>query len=736
MKTASSSVSCLFAVFATVAALTVGQSSLLAQVQPQVSPGGSTGDETVLLSSFEVTAAQDRGYSSTNAVGGTRFNSAIVNIPQSVIVINQEFIKDLGARSVLDVAQYVSGISSTAGPGRDVFNVRGYSIGVTTDGLPDSSPTSQGITSPFEMVERIEIIKGPAAVLYGSTSPGGNVNRVTKKPFFEDSASLVTTVGEGGLYSGSFDVNRSIAIGSADLAVRLMGSHEHFDNYINMTDSNSYFISPAFALRMTPKTVLTVVPYYLKRNAGKKFGQVFQFRPFNATGEFSLNLPRDVDWGGGYARETFTVRRLYATLDHQVTDNWVMRFSALGKTHDEYNNDIIPRDLLPDNRTMQRTWRIITTQSDNQVVSFDSLISYDLGSTKNNTLILAQYYDTKVTAQTETGRKLSGQQTAIGENGNATFSNLPLIDVFNPDPVALRARPESTFQSASTLTGGEVFAVSIQHQIELYDGRVVANAGVRHDSTKSSGRNLRTGVDAVGGKNNHYTKRAGMVYRPGFGLSLFYNHSETFAPIFARNPDGTAFDPTEGVTNEIGIKTDLMEGRISGTFSAFKIVNRNLRVISNDPLLASAGFFDQRAKDELDGFELDVHFNVVHNLQLLASYSDINTKTDNNRRVRNIADRTWALFGSYKFGDSPLGWTVGAGARYKGEHPGDAGNVFFIPSVVVGDAFVSYRHNERLIFHLNANNVTDKYYVDSSINRNIMFAGPERRIRLTATYSF
>lgn len=712
--------------------LLAGWSSLPAQPTSPQSSSGAASEEALVLSSFEVTETQDRGYASTNAVGGTRFNTAIVNIPQSVIVINQEFIKDLGARSTLDVAQYVSGISSTAGPGRDVFNVRGYQIDVTTDGLPDSSPTAQGITSPFDMVERIEVIKGPAAVLYGSTSPGGNVNRVTKKPMFRNAGTLTSTVGEGGLYAGAFDVNRTGAVGSNDVAVRVMGSFEHFDKYIGFTDSNSYFISPAFAVRFAPRTVLSVIPYYLDRNAGKKFGQLFQFRPFDATGRFSFELPRDIDWGGGYAREKFVVRRLYTTLDHQISDNWSMRFSALGKTHNEYNNDIIPRDLLPDNRTMQRTWRIITTQSDYKVLAFDSLVDWELGATKNKTLFLAQWRKSEVTAQTETGRKLSGQQTSIGENGNATFSNLPLIDVFNPNPADLAARPDTTFISGSTLGEGEVLALSLQHQIELFDGKVVANAGVRYDDTESSGRNVLTGVASVPGENDHYTYRAGVVYRPINGLSLFYNYSETFSPIFARNPDGTGFKPTEGVTDEIGIKTDLMEGRISGTISAFKIVNRNLRVISNDPLLASAGFFSQRAKDELEGVEFDFHFNVVENLQLMASFSNISTKTDNNRRVRNIADQTWALFGSYKID----AWTVGAGVRYKGDHPGDAGNVFFIPAVTVGDAFISYRYSDKLIFHLNANNVTDKYYVDSSINRNLLFAGPERRIRLTATYSF
>ena len=202
-------------------------------------------------------------------------------------------------------------------------------------------------------------------------------------------------------------------------------------------------------------------------------------------------------------------------------------------------------------------------------------------------------------------------------------------------------------------------------------------------------------------------------------------------------PDGTGFDPTEGLTHEIGLKSDLMSGRVSGTLSFFTIENRNLLVIDPDPERASAGYFTQSAKDTLDGFELDLHFNLIDNLQLLTSFSDISTETNNGRRVRNVPDRTASLFVSYKFGgSSKLGWTVGGGARYKGSQPADAANVLFFDSVTIWDAFVAYQHSERLRFQVNANNVTDEYYADSSINQNLIFAGPERRIRFTATYSF
>lgn len=689
----------------------------------------------VTLSQFEVVADQDRGYASTNAVGGTRFNTAIVNLPQSVVVLNEEFLRDLGALSVIDAAQYVSGVSSTAGPGREVFNVRGYQVDVTTDGLPDSSPTAQGLSTPFELVERVEIIKGPAAVLYGSTSPGGNVNRLTKKPLFRDQTQLLASIGDGEYYRGVFDVNRSTNVGSG-LAVRVIGSNEHAGWMHNFEDSDSWFISPMVGWRITPKTTLVVTPYLLERSYHKKFATLFQFRPFNRTGAISFNLPRDVDWGGKYARESFDVKRLYSQLDHQITDNWSLRLSAIGKDHDETNNDIIPRDLLPDNRTMQRTWRIIRTEGKYRIGALDSLVSYDIGATKNKTLFVAQYSKTKTDANIETGRKLSGQNTTAGENADSSFSNLPLIDVFNPDPVRLNARPDTTFISSNTRAEGEVYAFSLQHQIEMLEGRLVANAGVRYDHTESLGQNRLTNRVTSSGTNSHYTKRAGAVYKPIPGLAAFYNYSETFSPIFSVNPDGTGFDPTEGVTHEGGIKSDLLSGRISGTASLFTIENQNLLVIDPDPLRASAGFRTQSAKDVLDGFELDLHFNVVKGLQLMTAYSKLKSKTNNGLRVRNVPDETWSAFASYDFRRNDVGFTAGAGVRHKGEHPGDAANAFFLAGATVWDAFATYRFNRQLHFQLNVNNVFDKYYADSSINRNLIFAGPERRIRFTTTYTF
>ena len=562
------------------------------------------------------------------------------------------------------------------------------------------------------------------------------MNRITRKPTFRNEGQVTASIGDGDYVRGAFDVNRTVGNSDSGFAVRVIGAGEHAGWMHNFEDSDSWFISTMVGWRITPKTTLVITPYLLDRSYHKKFGTLFQFRPYNLTGPISFNLPQDVDWGGKYARESFDIKRLYMQLDHQITDNWSVRLSAIGKDHDETNNDIIPRDLLTDNRTMQRTWRIIRTEGKYKIAALDSLLSYDLGPTKNKTLFVAQYSKTEIDANIETGRKTTGQNIAAGENADATFSNLPLIDVYNPDPTLLAARPDTTFISSNTRAEGEVYAFSLQHQIALFEDRLVANAGVRYDHTESLGVNRLTNRVTSSGTNEHYTPRAGAVLKPIKGLAVFYNYSETFSPIFSVNPDGTGFEPTEGLTHEAGIKSDLLDGRISGTASVFTIENKNLLVIDPDPLRASAGYRTQSAKDVLDGFELDFHFNIVKGLQLMAAYSKIKSESNNGLRVRNVPDETWSAFGSYDFRRDGTGFTGGIGVRHKGDHPGDAANAFFIDGATVWDAFVTFRPTKELLFQVNVNNVFDEYYADSSINRNLIFTGPERRIRLTTTYSF
>lgn len=695
-------------------------------------------DEVVKLSPFEVKSTQDYGYASTNAVSGTRFNTPLVKIPQSIIVLNQNFMKDIGAISVVDAAQYVSGIAVTAGANRDVFLVNGYQVTVTTDGFPDDTSQAQGLTTPLELVDRVEIIKGPSAVLYGSTNPGGNVNRVTKKPVLsKNMTALETTIGDEGLTRGIFDVNQSASTNSGPIAIRVIGSYEHYDKFVNFGDSNSYFIAPMIAWKPTPKTTIIVQPSYLYRNYHKKFATLFQFRPFDKTGLISLNLPRDVDWGGKNYREKFIIRRLFVQLNQEITDKWNVRLVAMGRRNAETSdNETVPRDLLLDNRRMQRTWRTIRNWDTYQLCDIDSLIKYDIGNTKNQTLITGQYYRPKTDMYYITGRKLSGQDIAGGENSDATFSNLPLIDVYNPDPVALNASPDSTYISSNTTAGGEIASSTVLHMIELFDGKLAANIGGRFDRSRSYGNNNLTKKTTSHGINKHYTKRAGVAYMPWHGIALFYNYSETFTPQFSVNPDGTGFKPTEGRISEEGVKADMLDGKITGTASVFNVVNKNIIVLSSDPLLASAGYRSQEAQDSFDGVQLDLHFDFIKNLQVLTSYSHLKSKTVTGLLVRDVPLETAAAFISYAFGDNHLGWSAGVGWRYKGSRPATTDNVLFEPADSVYDAFLSYVYSKRLSFHLNCNNLFDKYYADSSINRNCIFAGPERRLRLTVDYNY
>lgn len=147
--------------------------------------------EVLTLSPFEVTGQQDRSYSSSYSTGSTRMSLPLNEIPQNIAVLNEKFIRDLRPDALADITKYVAGVTETVGPGREVFNIRGVSIGSPfTDGLPEIG-SSQGFALDMSLFNRVEVLKGPTAVIYGSTASGGVVNRVTKKPQFDRRSAAV-----------------------------------------------------------------------------------------------------------------------------------------------------------------------------------------------------------------------------------------------------------------------------------------------------------------------------------------------------------------------------------------------------------------------------------------------------------------------------------------------------------------------------------------------------------------
>jgi outer membrane receptor protein involved in Fe transport len=240
--------------------------------------------DIVQLSEFTVSAEKDVGYSTTNAIGVTRTNTAIIDTPQAVNVINQEFHRDAAASELYDVLKYVSRVSIESNVGDSVM-IRGYTVrGQYTDGLSDNQNQSQAGSEPF-LFERIEVLKGPSALVYGSHATGGVLNRVRKTPGWKSAGEVAFTAGDHSQLKAELDFTAPL---NDQFAYRLIGVYREEDLNNGVETRFSWFkcwnFDPMITWRPLPKVQIKVVGDFLHEEHFKHWGDNAQFAPFAANG--------------------------------------------------------------------------------------------------------------------------------------------------------------------------------------------------------------------------------------------------------------------------------------------------------------------------------------------------------------------------------------------------------------------------------------------------------------------
>jgi iron complex outermembrane receptor protein len=243
-------------------------------------------------------------------------------------------------------------------------------------------------------------------------------------------------------------------------------------------------------------------------------------------------------------------------------------------------------------------------------------------------------------------------------------------------------------------------------------------------------------------KGNTWTYNYGAVIKPNRSFSLFYGHSETYAPNTTVNPNGGTFDPQLGAVNEFGLKLAFLDGRIAGTISTYNLKLTHIILNDPDPVRAAAGWRVDSGFQETTGYEADVFFTVTRGWQLNAGGSSVDVTTPNGIFPRGSAKQSANLATSYRVTEGALkGLAFGGGWIYKGRFNVEAAALtdrvarYFLPAYAYGTAWVSYNW-KRYRFQLNVANVTDEWYLIRSVSKEQIFQGPERqyRFRVSRTY--
>lgn len=649
---------------------------------------GETTEEKVFeLDVFEVTTEEDFGYQSTHASEVTRMNTAIRDIPMSVTILNQEFIEDTLARSTEDVLEYVPGFVPTSN--NDAWVIRGFSNANTKFMNGFLQQESIGKVSVAN-VDRVEVLRGPAAVLFGQGGFAATVNRVTKRPLEKQSTML--SAGYGPLGSVRYEIDTTGPIGDSPFMYRLTGVLDNGE-YYRKTPHDEEAIGAALTWKIARKTRVTFEYLYVIETDG---GAVWR-QPMWKGEPNGFEMPDGTFLSTGDNRQGFSApgdlrewKRGFTMVDfqHAFSDNWQLRVQFASDTKDQLYNETQPEQgsltFLKDAVLMPKRWRIRTQDVDNQRSRNELVGRFRTGPATHRVLLGFSWDKSDAHVHNRESRWNRGglkandsklnQQWPSGNVGSRlnTYPDLtlaefltdvrlagfnpymiPPVNVLNPrlSPVVSRDEAEKPplISSRNTLDITENTEFYLADMIAFANERFFLTGGLRRTNTTNVRADFRRdGEITADNEADSTTYSFGTVYHLNEAetLTLYANANSSFIPEFRRQPDGTALDPEEGNQKEMGLRFSARESRIQGLFSVYEIKQQN--VAREDPL-------DEDRYIQIDGlrsrgFEFSVNAELSDKLRVYGGYAYTDARdSDSGARVHYVPYHHFSAFSRYSF---------------------------------------------------------------------------------------
>jgi iron complex outermembrane receptor protein len=669
------------------------------------------------LPEVQVTGERPASYREGEASVGTKIAVPLRDVPQSIQVVPRQVMEDQGAFRPHDLVQNVSGVYRGNAVFGDSFIFRGFSA---NEFLRDGYPDRRGSMRDTANVEQVEVLKGPASMLFGRLEPGGTLNYVTKRPLFAPYYAVELKTDTHGMVRPAVDV--SLVTPDRSLGLRFNGAVEHGGNFRESSFSDRAFGSLALTWRASPATTVSVDLEYLYDRRLLDRG-----------------VPR---FGAGPADIPVT-RLISEPGDDRVLNEWVTGYTVEHRLHQAWRTRHALRFYGTDNQDHRTRF----LQSAAQIAgdpSWDGTINRDLllrdGREKELTTQLELLGDGETAGthhQLLLGLDLDfffakddSQQANTIVPGNSVNINNPVLGNFMP--VGLR----QSGLTDSAITG---FAAYLQDLITLFPGWK-ALVGARLDVTHNRSDNQLTSTETEA-SSRALSPRAGLVWQPITAISLYGSYTQSFVPVIGQDFAGDLFEPTVGRQVEAGVKSELFEGRLTTTLAAFRIRKSNISV--PDPV--NSGFNLQAGEVTSEGLEVDLAGSPFDGLNLMGNFALIDARTTADtspmvvgKRPPNTPSRGAGLWASYRL-SGWAGWAeglgFGSGGHYVGRRSGDRLGTFFLPGYTRWDASIWYRRRAWRVA-LKADNLLDRRYYISSHDTLGIYPGAPREARLSLAYQY
>lgn len=698
-------------------------------------------DETVVVVGQEHDSAvgPDFSYLGQKSRTATKTDLAIHETPRAVSVVTREQMDDRASISISDALQYTPGIQTNHygdDNKQDWFVVRGFSqagTGLYQDG---TRLYSAGFYSwqidPFGL-ERVEILRGPASVLYGQNPPGGLINTVSKRPQFDGgSGQVAVEYGSFDRTQISLDVNREL---NEDVAFRLVAMGRKNGTKVDNVDAERILIAPSLAWNINESSNITFLTSYQKDDSNP----YLQFLPMEGTLTDSTNGKLGYDFAIGnpdwekFEREQLS---LGYEFEHRFSDSVEFAQSArysnmkIDLRHIYFLDQAADYGLPVGRENILRG--VSTANGDSDAFNIDNRVTFkfNTGGVKHTLLTGVDYQSIEINDKDYASDPL----VADGNTGSALF------DIFNPtysnNVVLVNASsvPYTDADLQTNVTKNNQLGIYVQDQIKYNDWVVIG--GLRYDDTSNQQSNETTGT-SYKSDYEEWSGNLGVAYVLSNGFTPYVSYAQSFEPV-VKAVTTQAAKPERGEAYEAGVKYQPSSFKGYFNFSVYHATKKDVVQTVN-----SGSEIKQVGEIRNLGVEIEAVANVTESLTLIGNISHVDSEIKDDvdssivgHQPQQVADKLASAWAKYQFfGGTFDGLSLGGGLRYTGESYGDNNGQNTVPSYTLYDATVSYRFDDYK-FQVAAKNIFDKEYISTCYSSSTCFYGDRRNVIASLSYDW
>lgn len=599
----------------------------------------------------------------------TKSNLTIMETPQPIAIVTHEIIEQQQAKQLSDVIKNVNGIylTSARGGSQDSFGGRGFTFG-NDNIFKNGARVNSGVFPEVTGLERVEVLKGANAMLYGNVGPGGIINLITKKPRFEFGGMAGFSAGSWNSYKPTIDIYGPL---SKNIAFRVNGAYEYAESFRDLVESKKNYFNPSFAFNISDDTQLIVEGDYLYHTFTPDFG--IGSVTDNATGisRLATEVSRNQFFGTNWQYQTNQQATTDIILNHQFSKRWALNAVA---SYQNYTKDYFSTERVQ--------WAYDSSKN-----NFDPTWSRPLGRNYNE----QNYTSLQINVNGEFNTGSFNHKVLLGTDGDYGQADTYAYKIDANTPVVLYLNNPSTWTNEGPMPNATRSSrnrintkrygfyaqdlISITKQFKLLAGLRWSSIQNEDTKVKNFATNLETPTPDSGTKETAFSPKVGLIYNPDENLSVFATYTNSFAPNTGFDESGSALKASTVDQYEIGIKKNLWNNAVGVNLTAYQIVNRDTYTAPYLPSGTVALYRVYAGSVRSTGLELDITGNPTKNLSLIGGLSynkTVYTDTPENGFIENQRlVRTPALTANasvfYTFTEFAKGLKVGATAFYTGD---------------------------------------------------------------------